>query len=82
MGKNTEYGHPHSETVELLRTSGIPLLRTDQIGTIAITSDGRDWQVADPVLSRRGRPTQADIDRYAAAEDVATLRSSRAPAAR
>jgi competence protein ComEC len=76
MGKNNEYGHPHSETISLLRRSGVPLLRTDQLGTIAITSDGRDWQVAQPALTRRGRPTQADIDRIAASEEISTMRSS------
>jgi competence protein ComEC len=77
LGRNNDYGHPHSETINLLRRSGIPLLRTDQLGTITITSDGRDWQVAEPAIARTGRPTQADVDRVAAAnEDVPT----RAPA--
>ena len=48
MGRNNDYGHPHSETVSLLRRNGIPFLRTDQLGTITITSDGRDWQVTEP----------------------------------
>jgi beta-lactamase superfamily II metal-dependent hydrolase len=77
LGKDNEYGHPHSQTIELLRRRGIPLLRTDQVGSIAITSDGTEWQVAEPALSQRGRPTQAEIDRIAAAGDVATTRSSR-----
>ena len=69
LGRNNEYGHPHSETVSLLRRTEIPLLRTDQLGTITITSDGRDWQVAEPALGRAGRPTQADVDRVAAAAE-------------
>lgn len=78
MGKNNEYGHPHSETISLLRRSGIPFLRTDQLGTIIITSDGRDWQVAQPALATTGRPTQADVDRIAGASDaVSTMRSNR-----
>ena len=44
-----------------------PCLRTDQLGTITITSDGRNWQVAQPALASSGRPTQADVDRVAAA---------------
>jgi beta-lactamase superfamily II metal-dependent hydrolase len=80
MGKSNEYGHPHAETISLLKRNGIPLLRTDQIGTIAIISDGRDWQLAEPAMSRRGPPTQAEIDRIAAADDVATVRSSRTAA--
>jgi beta-lactamase superfamily II metal-dependent hydrolase len=66
MGTNNEYGHPHFETVSLLKRSGIPLLRTDQLGTISITSDGYDWRVAQPARFRRGHPTQDDVDRVAA----------------
>jgi competence protein ComEC len=81
LGKNNEYGHPHSETISLLRRTGIPLLRTDQHGTITITSDGRAWEVVEPSLANPGHPTQADIDRVAAGvSDVSTRRASRAPA--
>jgi competence protein ComEC len=67
MGRNNEFGHPHAETLSLLRRAGIPLLRTDQLGTIAIESDGRSWRVVRPALAnRRGRPTQDDVDRVAA----------------
>jgi competence protein ComEC len=66
LGKNNDYGHPHSETISLLRRAGLPLLRTDQLGTITITSDGRSWQVVEPTLANRGHPTQADVDRLAA----------------
>jgi len=67
MGRNNDYGHPHAETVSLLRRTGIPMLRTDQLGSITITSDGRNWQVTEPSIGRAGRPTQADVDRIAAA---------------
>jgi competence protein ComEC len=74
LGKNNDYGHPHAETLSLLRRSGIPLLRTDLLGTITITSDGRDWQVTEPSFGRAGRPTQADVDRIAAASEDAPTR--------
>jgi competence protein ComEC len=78
LGTNNEYGHPHAETISLLRRTGIPLLRTDQLGTITITSDGSDWRVVEPSLGSREHPTQADIDRVAAgAEDVPSSRTSR-----
>jgi competence protein ComEC len=76
LGRNNDYGHPHSETVSLLRREGIPFLRTDQLGTITITSDGRDWHVTEPALGRAGRPTQADVDRVAAATEDTPARSS------
>ncbi len=83
LGRNNDYGHPHSETVNLLLRSQIPLLRTDQLGTITIESDGRDWKVVRPDLARRGRPTQDDVDRVAnASDDEAPVRSSRSRSTR
>jgi competence protein ComEC len=76
LGRNNDYGHPHSETISLLRRSGLPLLRTDQLGTITITSDGRSWQVVEPRLANRGHPTQADIDRIAASAGDASIGST------
>ncbi len=67
MGRHNEFGHPHPETLSLLSRHRIPLLRTDQLGTITLESDGRTWSVVRPALARRGRPTQADIDRIATA---------------
>jgi beta-lactamase superfamily II metal-dependent hydrolase len=70
MGRNNEFGHPHPETISLLRRQQIPLLRTDQLGTITLQSDGRSWNLVRPSLSRRGPPTQSDIDRVAATTNV------------
>ena len=59
--------------------SRIPLLRTDQLGTITLQSDGRTWSVVRPALARRGRPTQGDIDQIAnASGDDAPERTHRA----
>ncbi len=78
MGRNNDFGHPHAETVSVLRRHDIPFLRTDQLGTITITSDGRNWQIAGPAMGRGGRPTQADVDRVAAAtEDDSPRRMTR-----
>jgi competence protein ComEC len=76
LGRNNDYGHPHSETISLLRRSGLPLLRTDQLGTITITSDGRSWQVVEPRLAKGGHPTQTDIDRIAASTGDAPIGST------
>ncbi len=73
LGKDNSYGHPHSETLSLLRRARLPLMRTDQLGTIVITSDGRTWQVVEPALANRGHPTQADIDRIAASTDDGSI---------
>ena len=39
-GKNNKYGHPHKEVTERLARFEIPVLRTDEKGTIIIKSDG------------------------------------------
>jgi hypothetical protein len=79
MGRDNEFGHPHPETLSLLGSERIPLLRTDQLGTITLESDGRSWSVVRPAMARRGRPTQADIDRVAAVprDDAAESTSRR-----
>jgi hypothetical protein len=77
-----DYGHPHRETVSLLRRSGIPFLRTDQLGTITIESDGSDWRVVRPALTGRGHPTQEDVDRVAGTTDDASASPSRRTRAR
>ena len=39
-GFDNSYGHPHTETIEKL--GGIPVFRTDEMGTIVATSDGSE----------------------------------------
>jgi beta-lactamase superfamily II metal-dependent hydrolase len=77
LGRNNEFGHPHSETISLLKRSAVPLMRTDLFGTITITSDGHGWRVVEPRLARREHPTQSDIDRIATAlDDISSSRTS------
>ncbi len=38
---NNDYGHPHRETLQVLGKYGAELLRTDEDGTLIITSDGQ-----------------------------------------
>lgn len=45
LGKDNDYGHPHKETLDLLKKYNLTLLRTDQRGTITIESDGQDWDL-------------------------------------
>ena len=40
MGEDNDYGHPHKETVALLKENNIPFYRTDRDGTITIEMDG------------------------------------------
>lgn len=40
VGRNNKYGHPMSETVNRVLDRGINLYRTDEMGTIIVTTDG------------------------------------------
>lgn len=40
VGKENKYGHPKKNTLELLNKNNSRILRTDELGTIIITSDG------------------------------------------
>lgn len=44
-GKNNDYGHPHWETIANLSEKNIQLLRTDEMGTIILESDGKSVSV-------------------------------------
>ena len=44
-GQGNKYGHPHQETLNLLKRIGISIYRTDLNGTILIETDGTDYQV-------------------------------------
>ena len=42
VGTGNDYGHPHKETLELYEDAGLPMLRTDALGTVLAVSDGRE----------------------------------------
>jgi competence protein ComEC len=52
VGRN-DYGHPAPETMERLARRRMPVLRTDQDGTISVRTDGRTMWIS----SRRGELT-------------------------
>lgn len=41
VGKNNRYGHPNAEVITQLEESGSLILRTDQVSTFTLSSDGR-----------------------------------------
>ncbi len=41
-GEDNDYGHPHPETLERLDSARVSVLRTDQLGTVVLTTDGRE----------------------------------------
>ncbi len=48
-GKNNDYGHPHSAVLNRLRALDCTVLRTDELGTVVLQSDGETVrQLQDP----------------------------------
>ena len=45
VGKDNEYGHPHEAVLERLQEVGSTVLRTDELGTIVMVSDGKTVRV-------------------------------------
>ncbi|MDF2487173.1 MAG: hypothetical protein K0R46_3341 [Herbinix sp.] len=45
VGKDNEYGHPHSETLQAVLDRNIKLYRTDEQGSVVFTSDGQTISV-------------------------------------
>lgn len=45
-GKDNDYGHPHKETLEMLEERKISYLRTDEVGSIVVGSDGTTLTVS------------------------------------
>lgn len=49
-GKNNDYGHPHKETVKMLKKRNIEYFRTDLLGDIVFESDGKTFtRIAETV---------------------------------
>lgn len=46
VGQQSMFGHPHREVVERWRAAGAQILTTGQSGTITVTTDGSDLEVA------------------------------------
>jgi len=44
-GKDNNYGHPNIETLERLESIGAEIYRTDEQGTILLTSDGNTYNI-------------------------------------
>ncbi len=46
VGENS-FGHPTAETLGKLESVGTKVLRTDQVGTVRVNSDGSRWGIGD-----------------------------------
>jgi len=45
VGANNSYGHPDGDVLERLGAAGVPVLRTDLLGTIVVRTDGTRLEV-------------------------------------
>ncbi|MBQ4284784.1 MAG: MBL fold metallo-hydrolase, partial [Lachnospira sp.] len=41
-GKNNDYGHPHTQTINQFTQRGIKIFRTDEHGSVVAVTDGKD----------------------------------------
>ena len=57
-GEGNDYGHPHAEVLNRLRAAGVQVFRTDEQGTIVVTSDGENltWNTAPSESWQAGEP--------------------------
>ena len=62
VGTDNDYGHPHAEVLNRLRSYGCNIFRTDEQGTIVALSDGQSlqWNAAPTESWKAGEPKAAD----------------------
>ena len=60
-GLGNSYGHPHIETMEKLGSLGIPVLRTDEMGTVVAESDGTEINIKTLGKSSMGNTPQTEV---------------------
>lgn len=44
-GRDNDYGHPHRETMQKLTAVGADIYRTDEDGTVTVTTDGESYSI-------------------------------------
>ena len=66
VGEDNSYGHPHEEIVSRYNDAGVPMFRTDELGTILAVSDGS-------TVSITWDDQSAQPDAVEPAEPIATI---------
>lgn len=62
--EGNSYGHPHARTLNNLRALGVQVFRTDEQGSIVVSTDGKEltWNCAPSDTWQVGEQTQAEKD--------------------
>ena len=76
VGKDNDYGHPNKETLQKFSSRGIKVYRTDESGTIVVTSDGNNitFNASPPTSNASG--TAANNGKYESNSDSSTVSSN------
>lgn len=53
-GEGNDYGHPHDVTLENLETEDAAIYRTDELGTIRVTTDGQTYSISSHATDTDG----------------------------
>jgi competence protein ComEC len=62
VGKDNDYGHPHSETMDKLSANKLQIFRTDEQGTIVASSDGHSVIIDKaPIISNTRQSLDSDF---------------------
>jgi competence protein ComEC len=48
-GRNNDYGHPHAETIGILKEHGVETIETGKEKEIRLVSDGKDYRFTFPM---------------------------------
>ncbi len=60
VGMHNTYSHPSAEIIKRISDSGAKIYRTDENGTILLTSDGKTYNVQTFATALDGNPSTAD----------------------
>jgi competence protein ComEC len=64
LGKDNTYGHPHKETIQRLNEQNVTILRTDELGTIVMISDGKNIAINKKIKEEKTKSERPNIESY------------------
>jgi competence protein ComEC len=72
VGAGNTYGHPHQETLDRLAAGGATVYRTDQVGTVVLTSDCNTYSIttSGPAVTPTITPIPSPTSPPASLEDA------------